>query len=430
MDEPALLPTTKGSGKCAEPNFEYLRERHSRSGDCAVSCMYDEYVSACERKGMLPYALWSFKEIEREHAKIRASQQLNPGEFLYCAWRRLPKSQEYDESGKHRNLFVAISLHSEYSFACLFEGSRAIYMPYGLWMRCCAKAYRFFGGVHRATLCPNIQGQARNKKTSPSVYTLHAFASHYKTVCFYPRGEGGKREYFAIYKDSVISRFINSYLKGSPCLSTEELNRLISELMDKFNNGINSRGNVRREDFLTHELPSLLPLPAEDYDMSEWCERSVRADYHFMYKHVHYSVPYQYARETVLVRVSDDVIEAYSGGKLIAGHRLCAEDDGRRVITDPSHRPEPHKAMASHLTRYFMRRARQIGPSVAVIMKELCSICKMNGGSYRICKELLDLQGKPSALTLEEACREVLQEDMDMTVQSVSCVMRRAENRA
>ena len=428
VDEPALLPAKKGSRK-PQPNFEYLYKKHSEFGASAASRMYDEYVSACERAGMPPCAWTSFKEISREYAKIKSQQQLNPGEFLYCAGRRLPKNQEYDESGKRRRLFVAISLHSEYGFACTYEGTGAFYMPYSLWMRCCAKAYRYFGGVHRATLCMNIYKLVRNKKTSSPLRTLYAFASHYKTVCFYPRGEGGKREGFAIYKDSDISHFINSYLKESPCLSTEELNGLISELMEEFNGGINSRGNVRREDFLSYELPSMLPLPVEDYDMSEWCERSVGADYHFAHKFVRYSVPYQYARETVLVHVSADKVEAFSGGRLIAAHGLCDEDDGRRLITDPSHRPEPHKAIANRLTKHFMNSARQIGPSVAAVMKELCSVCKTNGGSYRICKDLLDLQSKPSELTLEEACREVLREGMDMTVQSVSSVMKRTESK-
>ena len=429
MDEPALLPAKKGSRK-PQPNFEYLYEKHSGFGVSAASRMYEEYVSACERAGMPPCAWTFFKKISREYAKIKAQQQLNPGEFLYCAGRRLPKNQEYDESGKRRNLFVAISLYSEYSFACVCENAKSSVFPNELWMRCSTNAFRHFGGVHRATLCPNLRRSLQANKVLTWSYTLHAFASHYKTVCFYPCCEKDRREHFVNTLDLGISRFINSRIKGCHCLSTEELGRLVSQLSDEFNGGVNLHGIVRREDFIARELPNLLPLPAEDYDMPQWCERTVGRDYHFKYKHVYYSVPYQYAGETVLVRVSDDVIEAYSGGKLIASHRLRTEDQGRRVITDPSHRPEPHKAIANRLTKHFMKRARQIGPSVAAVMKELCSACKTSGGSYRICKELLDLQGKPSELSLEEACREVLRGNVDATVQSVSCVMGHLENRA
>lgn len=423
MDEPALLPLEKpkkyGKKRMAIPNFEYLRERHPKRDFQSTYCMYNEYVQACERVGRDPYSWDCFKKNEMKWRKNRV-RNWNPGEVFYCEVKDLSIKQERNESGGIRCLFIAVSPYSEYSYACVVDGSSS--RPRGdLWMRCCIQAYRYFGGVCRATFCPCFK-ETLNDKARSMYCTLHAFAAHYGTVLFYPReseeGSGWQEPLAERHRWGIVS-FINKRLKSLPWLSAEDLNRKIYELLEEYNEGVNVRGNVRREDFDNNEAPELLPLPAQDYDMSIWQEKRVRNDYHFEHRGFRYSVPFRYIWKTVLVRSSEDALEVYHGGELIARHRLADASDGRRLITDPSHRPGSHKARADRLRNYFIIRAREIGPNTAAVMKELLSICETNDGSHRPCKDLLDLRNTPSELTLEEACKVVLEEGAEKTVSAV-----------
>jgi len=428
MDEPALIP--RGSHrKSAKPNIDYLYEKHVGQSPDYVSHMYDEYVQACERSGAVYFTRQHFFKLEREWRKNRAKPQYNPGDFLYCRGRQITKSQQNDESGISRKLFVATAPYSEYSFACVCEGSQKATMNTDEWMRRCAEAYRYFGGVHRATSCRSIQKPTRESKTYGAYYTLHAFASHYKTVLFSLHKHGGgeqseQQEFWSKRHDFEVANFINKRLKDLPCLPTPDLRELVSELLEEFNSGVNARGVVRREDFEANELPKMMPLPASDYDMSVWGERIVGRNYHFSYKKSYYSVPYRYAYETILIRASQDIVEAYRGGELIARHPLIDEDDPRSWATDPSHRPDSHRSIAERLPRYFMARARESGSATSAVMKEIISKCKKDRGSFRPRKDLLDLKNVPSETTLEEACQVVVREGMEKTAASVSNVMK------
>ncbi|MBR3690641.1 MAG: hypothetical protein IKL97_06040 [Eggerthellaceae bacterium] len=426
MDEPALLPVEEWR-EYAKPNFEYLCEKYP--GSQRIGYRYDEYVQACKRAGGTPYGQRSFKTIDHRWRKERGPKQnqWNPGEILYCETRNLTSKQARNELGGLRCLFVAVSPYSECGYACAIDGF-AQNPRYDLWMSCCIDSYRFFGGVYRATFCPIVR-RVLGDKCQSVYHTMHAFASHYGTVLFCPRkGEAGglpcQPELLAERHEWDICKFFKRRLRDLPWLPTEDLNKQISELLKEYNEGINVRGIVRREDFENSEAPELLPLPAYDYDMSIWRERKVKNDYHFEQGGFRYSVPFQYARKTVLVRISEDVIEAYSGGELIARHRLADESDGRRAITDPSHRPDSHKAMANRLRVYFMKRAREVGPGATAVMKELLAVCGANDGSHRPCKDLLDLRNTPSELTLEEACSAVVEKGMEKTVPAVSNMMR------
>ncbi len=428
MDEPVFYSADGTSRKCALPNYDYLYDdkyplqRHYR-----VKYLYSEYEQACEAAGERPYAFSTFinKKVKWRRGRVTESRPpWHPGERLCCYWAFLPEGMDRDEQGNRLYLFVAILPYSGHSFACPSRDRSLV-----SWMKCCARAYRFLGGVPHVMECDFRIRPSSEGGSKAALLTLQAFAAHYRTVLF-QAGPKTKKTASRRVKPltsrcpSRATRFLRRRLANCPALTFAELDAKISEIMDEFNNAPIKGKASPRDLFMEQEKPQLLSLPSEDYDMAIWTSRVVGPDHHIDYRRVRYSVPYRYAYEAVRVRASNDEIRVYYGGDLIATHDIPKKMVRNRTVTDPAHRPPAHGSFARRLDERFMALAKESGPATGAIMKEVLSMCEKSGGSYRHCKDLLDLQNTPSGITLEEACMTVLEQQMDMTVASVASVMQ------
>ena len=132
-------------------------------------------------------------------------------------------------------------------------------------------------------------------------------------------------------------------------------------------------------------------------------------DYHFIVAGVRYSVPWHHAGEEVRVSWTDTEVRAYSNGALIARHERPAEAKGRAIVTDPTHRPPGHRWFAKRMDDRFLALAKEHGPDVVQAMRAVLKQCKQDGQGFKRCKQLLDLAAEPHAVTLNDACRTVLE---------------------
>ena len=58
--------------------------------------------------------------------------------------------------------------------------------------------------------------------------------------------------------------------------------------------------------FLGEEMPLLAPLPATPFELAEWKQATVQFNYHIAVDRIFYSVPYQYIKNKVDVRITDN----------------------------------------------------------------------------------------------------------------------------
>ena len=87
-----------------------------------------------------------------------------------------------------------------------------------------------------------------------------------------------------------------------------ELNRAIREKL--LNCSTKSSFKRKREAgwslFLEDEKPLLAPLPASRFELSDWKTATVQFNYHISVDGMLYSVPYEYIKEKVDVKVTDN----------------------------------------------------------------------------------------------------------------------------
>ena len=167
----------------------------------------------------------------------------------------------------------------------------------------------------------------------------------------------------------------------------------------------------------------MLALPEARYDMGMWDFRVVGSDYHITLVRAKYSVPYDLIGQEVRIRYTDAEVVAYHGGIEVARHAILGRDFvGRRVVTDDAHRPYGHRWFARRMDFRFREMAAVCGEATEKVMKVFLARCEDEGGGYRACKELIDLRHVPSAISLEEACSRVIEEQEDSETIDVEVV--------
>jgi transposase len=104
----------------------------------------------------------------------------------------------------------------------------------------------------------------------------------------------------------------------------------------------------------------LLPLPRNTYELSVWKTATVSFNYHIAVDEQYYSVPYEYIKRKVDVRVTRNTVEVFYDGSRICSHvRL----HGRRgqYSTAEEHMPPQHQQYIQWNGERFRKWASQIG---------------------------------------------------------------------
>jgi hypothetical protein len=88
------------------------------------------------------------------------------------------------------------------------------------------------------------------------------------------------------------------------------------------------------------ELPHLIPLPAQPYEVSPVCYRVVNVEGDIVYRQNRYSVPWQHIGRTLPVRVTETEVIVYDPQvQEIARHRLFARSVTGQCCHHKTHRP-------------------------------------------------------------------------------------------
>ena len=163
----------------------------------------------------------------------------------------------------------------------------------------------------------------------------------------------------------------------------------------------------RYEIFRDEELPLLAPLPATPYELAEWKQATVQFNYHISFAGMLYSVPHEYIKRKVDVRVTDKTIEIFYNLNRIASHRRLYGCKGQ-YSTVTEHMPASHQQYLEWNGDRFRKWAERIGSSTNQVVDAILTSKRVEQQSYRSCMGLLKLADKYTADRLEAACRKAL----------------------
>ena len=154
-------------------------------------------------------------------------------------------------------------------------------------------------------------------------------------------------------------------------------------------------------------MPLLAPLPATPFELAEWKQATVQFNYHIAVDRMFYSVPYQYIKNKVDVRITDTTVEIFYNHNRIASHRRLYGRSGQ-YSTVTEHMPQEHQKYLEWNGDRFRKWADSIGINTSKVVDAILTSGRIEQQSYRSCMGLLKLAEKYSPEKLEQVCAKAL----------------------
>ena len=238
--------------------------------------------------------------------------------------------------------------------------------------------------------------------------TYHELAEHYNIAIIPARVRKPKDKPNAEGSVGKISTWITAALRNEQFFSLAELNAAIREKLDAYNaRKFQKKDDSRLSLFLGEEKPLLAPLPATPFELAEWKQATVQFNYHITVDKMYYSVPYQYIKDKVDVRITETTIEIFYHHNRIASHRRLHGRSGQ-YSTVMEHMPPDHQKYLEWNGDRFRRWADSIGTNTRKVVDAILTSGRVEQQTYRSCMGLLKLAEKHSPAKLEEACNRAL----------------------
>lgn len=393
------------------PDFEYIRKELLKNG-VTKKLLWTEYLEECRQSGedALMYSQFCY-HIQQAEEKRRATMHLprKPGEQIEVDWAGDPTEITDPETGEIIKawLFIGVMSYSQYAYVEAFTNERE-----QAWITAHVHMYEFFGGVTPVLVPDNASTVVDHNNYdwySPKLIRVyHEMAEHYNTAIIPARIRHPKDKPSAEGTVGNVSTWITAALRNDQFFSLSELNSAIKEKLRKYNsNPFQKKEGSRLSLFLGEEKSLLAPLPATRFELAEWVTATVQFNYHIAVDKMFYSVPYQYIRDKVDVRLTEHTVEIFFQNERIASHRRLTGRPGQ-YSTVTEHMPPDHKKYLEWNGDRFRRWAKEIGPNTYKVIDSILTSGRIEQQTYRACMGIMKLADKHTRQRLEAVCKKAL----------------------
>lgn len=217
--------------------------------------------------------------------------------------------------------------------------------------------------------------------------------------------------------------WITAALRNEQFFSLAELNTAIRKKLKKYNDApFQKKDGSRQQLFLEDEKPLLMPLPATRFELSELRTATVQFNYHIAVDKMYYSVPYQYIKDKVDVRMTDTTIEIFKNHRRIASHKRLYGRPGQ-YSTVIEHMPQDHQKYLEWNGDRFREWAETIGINTYKVVDCILTSGRIEQQSYRACMGLLKLAERQTPQRLENACTKALKYSNSPSYKSIKNIL-------
>ncbi|MFD1068300.1 Mu transposase domain-containing protein, partial [Oceanobacillus locisalsi] len=221
-----------------------------------------------------------------------------------------------------------------------------------------------------------------------------------------------------------ISTWIIASLRKEKFFSLPELNKAIWEKLKIVNTRDfqKKRGN-RQEAFLKEEKFALIPLPRSPFEMACWKQIIVQPDYHIKIDKHFYSVPYDYIKCVVDVRITRNIIEVFYKNIRIASHKRII-GGSNEFITLPDHMPRDHRKYAEFDKAFILDWGAGVGTSALLVIERIIESYPTEKQGLKATYSLMKLADKYSIERIERACERVLSYTARPKIKSIQTILK------
>ena len=391
------------------PDYESLARELSKPG-MTMQILWEEYGDSCRLMGKRGYQHTQFREHFNEylsHSEFRDIMKHKAGEQIEVDWTGERPHWTDPDTGEivYGYLFGGILPFSGLAYARITTD-----MKMENWIDCHNKMYEYFGGSTQILTPDNLKtGITKHTRDELVVNpTCQNLADHYNTVIIStrvrtPRDKNQVENLMCRFEQTIIAR-----LRNCQFFSIEEYNEAAAKEVERFNNKpFQKKEGTRRELFEKYEKDTLIPLPAEPYEMARWKKAKVQSNSHIAYGKNYYSVPYKYIGKEVDVKITAKEISIYFNQQLLCSHKLLIGRIGG-YSTDLHHMSPNSNAYGEWNSTRYLNWAKTKGQYVYEVVYRLFESVNVEQRCYRSVHSILKLADTYTNQRLDQACQYLL----------------------
>ena len=395
-----------------------------------LALLHHEYAAEAREGGKIPYAYRTFCERYGKYAKkykLTMPIRRKPGEIMEVDWAGSTLHMIDRSNGEAipAYVFIATLPHSQLSYVEAF-----LDMKSPNWLIAHIHAFEYFGGVPETLVPDNLKTGVTKPLRGESLLNeaYRELADYYRTVIVPSRVRKPKDKPSVEGSVGYISRQIIASLRNYQCFHIEDLNQRIFEKLEEINTiDFQKRPGSRKKVFEEEEKSQLQQLPQTRYKLSEWKTAKVQLNYHIQVERMYYSVPYDYVREQVDIRLTTDLIEVYFKETRIASHKRLNGEIGQ-FSTNTDHMPDNHRLYLEHNPENNRKWAETIGPSMTQFVSYVLEV-NAEKKALNILSTLRNLSTKHTKEELEKATHTLLEISTNPTISVLKGVLDRKKKR-
>lgn len=401
----ARLYPMQAVARSAEPDYAKIVGELKRKG-VTRKLLWREYAAE-HGEAALAYAQFCARLSAFEQARQRVMRlEHRPGErmFVDYAGQRMPVTDAQTGEVRWAQIYVATL---GYSSAIYAEASWT--QSAADWIASNDRALIAFGGVPEAIIPDNLKAAVTEaNRYEPTINaSFQEWAEHVGTTILPARVR--KPDDKAKVENGVlqVTRSVLAPLRNRTFFSLAELNAAIVAGITVVNATPFTKREGSRKELLSQERSHLRALPGAPFQFGTWRKARVNVDYHIEVNKRLYSVPFRLLRQQVDVRVSQQLIEVYHKGKLVAAHAFGYKPGDRS--TKVEHLPEKHSGYSDRTQSRLQQSAAAIGTATAQVIAAQGARKTHAEQTYRTSLGILRLAKDHGPEALEAACRRALE---------------------
>lgn len=400
-----LYPKVVSSSALVEPDWTEVTSRLSGKG-MTRRLLWREYVDQHQELA-LGYAQFCAKLTTfSEHREVSLRIRHQPGEAMFVDYAGMTLTIQDRLTGEQRTAQIFVAALG-FSHAIYLDARMSQAVPD--WLASMSSALYFFGGVPASVVPDNLKSAVITASRYEPVIqaSLIEWAEHYGTAILPARVRMPDDKAKVENAVRMVTQQILAPLRQRVFFSLAELNEALRLAQHALNARAFQKRAGNRFDALLEERKALQSLPQKAFEYGAWRRAKVHIDYHVSVDKCFYSVPYQFVRHSVDVRVSQSMVTVFSQGKLIASHVKLPKFG--QFHTTPEHMPQKHRDYVDRTATGLQRRAKAIGEATLSVILAQQGQKHHPEITYRSCLGILRLAQDYSPTQLEAACTQGLE---------------------
>lgn len=399
-----LYPSLGSNTGFCLPDYQLINEELKKPG-VNLTLLWTEYKNRCIICNEKPYQYTQFIKHYADYSVTKkATMNINhkPGVLMEADWAGTLGSFFCLKTKKIEtaHFFVLTLVYSGYSYIEAFIDEKI-----ESWIQGHINGYTFFGGSTIMLVPDNLKCAIIKNTTNEIIFnkTYNEMAEHYKTAIDPARIRHPKDKPTVEKTVGIITTWIIAALRDRQFYSLSDYNKAINEKLLEFLNKPFQKKSGSRNDYFNEEKKFLQEIPHKPFEISTWVKATVQYNYHICCEKNFYSVPYEYIKKLVDIRLTYKFVEVYFESSRIALHsRIHGKTNQYSTIDE--HMTNNHKHYSEWNADRYKSWAQDIGVNTFAVINIIIKSRLYEQQSYKSCMAVLSLSKKFSKTLLEEAC--------------------------